>query len=316
MRRYYVIFNPRSGTALARGLTASGLRGHLQGTGAEIILDDDDHLALDQRLERAKASDADVVVAAGGDGTVTAVAQALVGTGKAMAILPLGTVNLLARDLGIPLELEAWAEALETMQPRAIDVGEVNGEIFLHKVVVGIVPGIAAGREQLRGHMGLFAKIGFVQFFLRRLGRARRMTLELTAEGQARTVRVAAAAVANNAYDEGLGRFFSRQRLDRGQLTVYLLRRLSLADVVRLAVEMVLGRWRRDDALEIEPTAAVSLSTRRGTLKVMLDGEVRSFRTPLRFRIRPLALSVLAPPAPEPAAELAERSPPALATGE
>ena len=106
---------------------------------------------LAAQVAAAIDSDADVIVAAGGDGTITAVASALVGTDTALAILPLGTVNLLARDLGIPLDVNAAIAALAAMQPRKIDVGEVNGAVFLHKIVFGFVPGLAAARERLRG---------------------------------------------------------------------------------------------------------------------------------------------------------------------
>ena len=107
--------------------------------------------------------------------------------------------------------------------------------------------------------------------------------------------RVQALAVANNAYDEGVGRFFSRKRLDGGMLTLYLLRHLTLGDAVRLAAEMALGNWRQDEALDIEPVERVTIRTRKKVLNVMLDGEVMQLQTPLNFRIHKGALAVLAP---------------------
>ena len=245
-----------------------------------------------------RGSEADIIVAAGGDGTATALAGALVGTGRTLGILPLGTANLLARDLAMPLDLDAALAALLDMQPRQIDVGEVNGRIFLHKVVVGFVPAIAAGREHMRGRSGVGAQFGFLRYFLRRLARVRRLALEIApreGEGQVRVERVPAVAVANNSYDQGLGQVFSRPRLDAGHLGLYVVRRLALTDVVRLSAEMLLGRWQEDEALQIETVTEVTLRTRRRTITAMIDGEVERLRVPLRFRIRPLALSVLAP---------------------
>lgn len=296
--RYHVIFNARSGTALSHSITAHALAEQFRGAGLAAVIDDDRHLLMVERLSRAVTSDAEVVVAAGGDGTVTAVAAALVGTSKSMAILPLGTVNLLARDLGVPLELGHWMATLTDMEPCRMDVGEVNGRVFLHKVVVGVIPGIAAGREHIRGSGGLAARIAFVKFFFRRLLRSRRMVVDIVKSPRSgRSVRVAAVAVANNAYDEGPGRFFSRQRLDRGHLTIYLVRHLTVGDLFRLTAEMVLGRWQRDEAIEIEPTRELILRTGRRRVQVMRDGEVESLATPLDFHIRPRALSVMAPPA-------------------
>jgi diacylglycerol kinase family enzyme len=300
-RRYYVFLNARAGTALGTGITGAQLHQHFHDAGHDVIIDDDVDLPMSQRIEHARRSSADAIVAAGGDGTVTTSAAAAVASGKLLAILPLGTVNLLARDLGIPLKLEQWMAALDAMEPRQIDVGEVNGKLFLHKVVAGVVPGLAAGREHLRGQGALGVKIGYLRFFARRLFRARRMAIEVAGvDGGSKVRRVAAVAVANNEYDEGLGLFFSRQRIDRGVLTAYLLRHLSLGDVLRLGTRMLAGHWRDDEALEISHATSLTVRTRRQKIKVMLDGDVMMLDSPLRFDIRPGALNILAPPLAKP----------------
>jgi diacylglycerol kinase family enzyme len=309
--RYHVILNARAGTALAQGTTRQELEALFEQAGLAATIDDDMDCPMAERLDQLRQSDADIVVAAGGDGTVTATAGALMGTPKRLAILPLGTVNALARDLGVPLALSDWIAALAQMQPRQIDVGEVNGQIFLHKVVVGVVPALAAAREQVRGGSPV-RKAAFLGFVWRRLWRSRRMAIEIAdPDGSARIRRVFALAVSDNQYDEAPGRLFARSRFDEGRLYIYLLKHLSLVDLGRLAVEMLLGRWRHDDAVEIETAPELVLRTRRKKLTVMLDGEVRSFSTPLHFRIRPLALTLLAPappgaaaPAPDTAAAL------------
>jgi diacylglycerol kinase family enzyme len=287
--------NARAGTALADGTTRQDLERLFQGAGLAAVIDDDMHRPMTERLDRIRRGDAEVVVAAGGDGTVTAVAGALAGTGRLLAILPLGTVNALARDVGVPLALADWIAGLAEMQPRQMDVGEVNGEIFLHKVVIGVVPALAAAREQVRGGSPA-AKVAFLGFVWRRLVRSRRMAVEMLEQGRpARIRRVAALAVADNQYDEAPGRLLARSRFDEGRLYIYLLKRLNVIDAGRLALEMMLGRWRDDEAVEIQTATELILRTRKKTLKVMLDGEVQSLSTPLRFRIRPLALTLLAP---------------------
>ena len=298
-RRYYIVLNTHSGTANSLGITAAELR--QQFSEEEIIcVDDEMDTPLAERIEWACQSDADVIVAAGGDGTVTAIAEATIGTDKTLAILPLGTMNLLARDLGVPLELGNWVEAMRRMEPRRIDVGEVNGRIFLHKVVIGVVPGLAAGREQIRGRGALGAKIGLLRYLYRRLVRARRVAVEIGyRNGTTRIERAAAIAVANNGYDEAFGHVFSRAQLDGDNLTLYVVRRFNPLDVLRLATKMLLGTWHSDVALAVEKVRAVTLRTRKPRIKVMFDGEVETLSTPLRFRIRPGALSVLAPVPPE-----------------
>jgi diacylglycerol kinase family enzyme len=295
--QFHVLLNARSGTALARATSQDDVRALLGDDGPTATVDDDMHLPMPERLDRLRRSEARVVVAAGGDGTVTAVAEAIIGTDKTLLILPLGTVNALARDLGIPSDLSQWAVALKDMEPRRIDIGEVNGQVFLHYIAIGFIPGIAAGRERIRGKSDLIAKLGFIRFFLRRLGRHRRLAVEVAdPDGGIRIRRLAAIAVANNVYDEGFGRVLSRTKFDQGTLGLYVVERLGLGDLLRLAGEMLVGHWLKDQALHVETAAELTLRIRRQTVKVMFDGEVRSLDVPLRFRIRPAALSVLAPP--------------------
>lgn len=293
---YYVILNANAGTANAIGMTAEILYALFQANGLKAIIDDQSERALSERIAHALTSDAQIIVAAGGDGTITALASALVGTEKTLAILPLGTVNALARDLNVPFDLPAAVAALATGQIHCIDVGEVNGRVFLHKVVAGLIPGLAAGREHIRGRGDASAKIGFIRYVFRRLSRAKRIAVVIESSGGApRVERVQSVAVASNAYDEGMGQFFSRHCLDSGTLTLYVLRHLKAMDFLRLTVGMLMGRWQHDEALLVETVSRLTIDVRKSMLKVMLDGEVVTLQTPLKFSIRPRALSVIVP---------------------
>jgi diacylglycerol kinase family enzyme len=294
-RKYYLLLNPNSGTVLSLGVTEESLGATFTAHGIDAVIDADPDTAFEERIARAIASDADVIVAAGGDGTATAIASAMIDSEKMLAVLPLGTANLLAKDLGLPLEIEEWVSTLDTMECHPIDVCEVNGTIFLHKAVIGVIPELAAGREKIRGE-GFGAKFGFVLYSIRRLARSRRIALEVTTpDGGSRIERVQSIAVASNAYDEGLGRFFHRDKLDTGLLTLYTLRHLNLGDAIRLAVEMVAGRWKNDEALDIRSAKSVTIRSKRPRLQLMIDGEVTSLESPLHFKIYPSALNVLAP---------------------
>lgn len=291
---YHVILNPNSGTAHALGITAETLGELFAAHGLEAVIDDDDSRPLMDRIAEAVAGPAQVIVAAGGDGTITAMAGALIGTDKDLAILPLGTFNAVAKDLHIPLDLDGAVAALANASVQRIDVAEVNGRIFMQKVVIGLLPGLAAGREHLRGREGLTAKFGFMRYFFRRLARQRRIAVVIEPDsGEKRIERVQAMAVACNAYDEGLGKFFSRQSLDRGALTLYILRHFTAGDFFRLVTGMLIGRWHDDDALSMESVTAVTIDARKELINVMFDGEVETLETPLHFKIRPKALSVL-----------------------
>ena len=310
-RHYHVIFNPNAGTALATGITTAVLGELFSGAGLSFEIDDADDAPMAERIRRALAGPAEAIVAAGGDGTVLAVAAALLGTGRTLAVLPLGTLNGLARDLGLPLDLAPAVQALPLLAPRAIDVAEVNGRPFLHNVIIGVIPSIAVGRELVRGG-GVGAKLRFFGFMLRRLGRAKRIALALRPdEAPVRIERVQTLVVANNSYDQRLGAIMARRRLDRGTLTAYLVRSFRAGDAARLAFEMALGRWRDDPAIAYEKVRRLTVASKKERLLVTMDGEVLTLDTPLVFTVQPRRLDVLAPamsaaePAPPPALERA-----------
>lgn len=293
-RRYHIVFNERSGAAIGLKLVGDALRERCACWGAIELTSED---RLEMAIARALESDADVIVSAGGDGTATALAGALAGSRKALALLPLGTANVLARDLSIPLELDAAIEAIPRFVPRKIDVGEVNGEVFLHQVVIGVLPAIAAAREKVRGKADPRAYLSFVGQAMKRFADSRRIAIAIASRDTVdRVERVRAISVANNSFDEGLGKVFSRSRLDAGTLTLYILKHLGFPDVLRLAAEMLAGRWLEDQALATETVRSLTIRSRKPAVSAMVDGEVRLLKTPLNFRIRPLDLTVLAPP--------------------
>jgi diacylglycerol kinase family enzyme len=211
----------------------------------------------------------------------------------------------------MPLDLDGAVASLDKLAPQRIDVGYVNGKLFLHNVLIGVIPSIALVREAVRhdATAGMWLKFG--RFMLRRLARARRLALAIEPEdGAHRIARLQAVAVANNSYDQKFGAFMTRKRIDRGRLTLYTLSSLTLGDAIRLTFEMFTGRWRDDDIINFEHMRAVTIRSKKPKLLVTIDGEVMTLPTPLSFEVKPLALSVLAMPTPE-AAVAAE---PALAT--
>lgn len=295
-RHYHVIFNPNAGTALTTGLTTETLTELFTAAGLSFEIDDKDDEPLTDRIAKAIAGPADIIVAGGGDGTVLACAEGLLDSEKILAILPLGTINGLARDLELPLDIPKAVQILAELEPRAVDVAEVNGRPFLHNVIIGLVPGIGVGREKVRGS-GIGGKVKFTLFMIRRLARARRIALALQLNGtdNVRVERLQSLVVVNNSYDQRFGRFMARRRLDRGRLTAYLIRNLRFGDAVRLAAEMLLGTWGGDHVIEYEKVQQLTVLSKKPLLSVSMDGEVLMLETPLNFSVRPKSLNVLAP---------------------
>lgn len=297
MRRVAVVINARAGGLLGRENAAGEVAAHLSAAGLDpVVIPEDPGADLLTRLDRAIAAGADAVIIGGGDGSIAAAAQRLAGTETALGILPCGTMNLMAKDLRIPLELEAAAETLARGMVRAIDVAEVNGHVFLCNSVIGLPAALGRHRERHRGARGPAAWLRIGLAAMRGFWRYPPLRLHIAA-GQAppRTMRLRALAVANNAYAEGPGLLFTRERLDRGELVLYLAHRFGAWWAVRKLLGMALGAWRGGTDLDERRMARVTIGSSRRVLRVMNDGEGLLLAPPLRYAIRPRALKVIVP---------------------
>ena len=296
--------NGRAGTLSARPELPQLIPQALRSAGFDLtIIAEDAAPNMQGRVEAAIATDAPIVIVGGGDGTIRSVAARLGESGKVLAVLPLGTLNLLARDLGMPLDPVEAALALGRATERRIDVGEVNGEVFLCQSVIGLPNTINRYRELHRREKTWRSLLKVFIAAFRTLLRQRPHRLMVNAPGWHKPWRIwtRALSVVNNDYEEGAGRMFHRPRLDGGALHLYVSRRFSVGWSAKMLLSMALGMWKRSREIEIVSGPAFTIRSRRKSLRVMNDGEPFILRTPLQYAIRPRALTVLAPPpaAPE-----------------
>ncbi|WP_279359347.1 diacylglycerol/lipid kinase family protein [Methylobacterium indicum] len=295
VRRIVLVANVAAGSLVDGGLTPDALRSRLEAASLTVVPEPRPDAPLPERLAAAaELPGIDAVAVAGGDGTLACAAQALTGRQVPLGILPLGTMNLLAKDLGLPLDLDAAIAVLATGPIRAIDAGEVNGHVFLINSVLGLPARMARHREAKRGRMGVTDLLRMGAGLLRHLGRYPRERAVLTIAGETRRVRFRTLAVVCGDYREGLGQVLSRAGVDGGHLTLYLVETLSAARLVRLGLGFAIGEWRRLPDLERHETDALTLDARKA-LRVMNDGEVVLIAPPLRYRLRASALRVLVP---------------------
>ncbi len=294
--RIVLIANIASGS-FKDGLTPEAIRERLAAAGLDLAPEPDPDLPLPERLRRAARTEGVAAVAvAGGDGTLNCAAGILAGTGVALAVLPFGTMNLLAKDLGIPLELDAAIAGLRTGRPRAVDLGEVNGHVFLINSVIGMPARVARHRERLRGRrIGPLGLARLMLAMLRHLGPYPRLHATVTVAGRRERLALRLLCVVNNDYAEGFGKILERDRVDGGGLALYIARRLPPWRLARLALGFAAGHWRGVPGLERQEGAGLAISAGPRALRVMNDGEIRLIASPLRYRLRPRALTVIAP---------------------
>jgi len=248
--------------------------------------------------DAARAPGLDAVVAAGGDGTVSCAAGHLAGTGRPLGLLPLGTLNHLARDAGIPADLDKAAAVIAAGHSRPIDVAEVNGRVFVNNSGVGLYPDMVRFREAAQGQ-GKSKRLAMLSASLRALRSFKHRRLWISAPGVETPIRTPLLFIGNNRYRASLFALGHRETLDAGELSLHAVRARSRAHLFWAGLRGLIGRLdQQRDFLTIYADRA-TISSDRPRLTISADGETLTMETPLEYRIRPQALRLIAPK-PEP----------------
>ncbi len=293
--RLSLVLNEKAGAILAGGDTPD-LTQRLQSKGA--IARTIPPGELPDRLRQA-LQDADAVIVAGGDGTVACAASALSGTGVPLGILPGGTMNLLAKDLCLPIgDMNAAADIILAGHTRDIDVGLAGEHIFLCACMMGAPARMGRHREQARMHGSWrqWLKIGRAAAHV--LSRPRPLRGTLTVDGKPTKLKTNSLTITLNPVEDLRGRLFARGHLDAGTLCAYIVRRPNLFYLLRVFVRLALGRP-HDTALLVLQGTEMTIDCPQAALRVLVDGEERLLQTPLTFSLRPRALRVFAPGPPD-----------------
>jgi len=241
-----------------------------------------------------------LLVAAGGDGTINAVASALVDTDAALGVIPAGTLNHFARDLSIPLTVEGAASNVLTGHEIQVDVGCVNKRIFINNSVLGLYPVYRAARDAYE-RSGLGANrftrlLVVVRGLARVLWHVPKFHLQITREdGRTFSVRTAFVLIANNEHEVEQWNLGHRTCMDKGDLWIYILKKSTRWSIMGFFLRFLFKRFSRHEAFEIFKARAVSVNSRHRHLKIGLDGEIVRMETPLEYRSLPGALRVIAP---------------------
>ena len=266
-----------------------------------------DEVGIDAELELIDGGDCEVrckaiaergdplLIVGGGDGTISAAASALVGTKTKLGILPLGTLNHFARDLGIPPEIGEAAKLIASAPERRVDVAEMNGRIFINNSAIGLYPLMIVDRDAQRKRLGRSKRLAMLVASLRTLIRFNHQRLTLTVNDEQARVETPLLFVGNNDYRLDIAAPGQRERLDDGELCVLVMRKNTRPGLIAASIRALLGRARLDDMVRVEGVERLRVDSRRSQLAVSLDGEVVSSAPPLDYRIRKRALRVIAP---------------------
>jgi len=236
-----------------------------------------------------------LIVAGGGDGTVSTVAAALVDTGIVFGVLPLGTLNHFARDLGIPLELADAVAILARGETGRVDVGEVNGRIFVNNSGLGLYPDIVHDRERQQKRLRRGKWPAFVWATLSALRRYPFLFVALVVDGKEVLRKTPFVFIGNNEYRmEGFA-IGERSGLEDGLLSLYVAQRPGRWRLVQLALRALTGRLRQARDFDAITATDIVVQSKRKRIRVATDGEVTVMTPPLKYRVRPASLVVMRP---------------------
>ena len=233
-------------------------------------------------------------VAAGGDGTINSVIQPLIHTDAILGVIPAGTYNHFAKDLGIPL---SWREALEVVvsgATRPIDTARINERFFVNNISMGLYPELVArreekGRDYPRWKARLYAAFGTLQKFPH-------VAVTLDSEHHQEVIRTHVLMISNNSYDlSRLGIEAPRLALEEGRLSVYWLPHMPRLALTRFVAHYLAGRVREAPGFRSFRTSRIKVDSSKQHLHIGVDGEVVTMATPLLITIAPQSLSVKVP---------------------
>jgi diacylglycerol kinase family enzyme len=297
-QRITVLLNPRAGKQNAT--PARQITDAFRAAGADVDIRLAEGPAIAREAADAVRRGSRVVVAAGGDGTVSGVAGALAGTDAALGVLPLGTLNHFAKDLGIPADLGEAARVIVAGRTRSVDVGEINGRLFVNNASIGMYARLLAERAAMQ-RIGRGKWLAHGLATLRVFREYRRLRVDVRSgkadggKGEGGRVRTPFVFVGNNEYQLSGLELGGRKTLDSGRLHVCMAPGMSRGGVARMIIAAVFGDVCTSEGFESFTSAVVGLDAGVARLVASIDGEAVTIDNPLACRIRPRALRVLVP---------------------
>lgn len=237
------------------------------------------------------------ILVGGGDGTIMTAANIFKQKKRPFGVLPLGTMNCLIKDMNMPINLVDAVKGYKNYEERFIDVGYLNNEMFLCNAMIGITSDLAREREKRRHEKNPAKWLEFAKKSFDTLTGDKDYNFTLKYEGQTDRQDIKALIISNNPYDMGPtpGNIFKKKSLGDGKLGVYLVNPHGTVESIQLLFSLALGSWPNDQSIEYLETQKLEVLAKNKQIPVLLDGELRNFKTPLKFSCEPASLHLLVP---------------------
>lgn len=246
--------------------------------------------------DAASRRDIDCIVAGGGDGTISAAAGYAWESGKALGIVPAGTMNLFARSLNLPLDIWEVLETLASGEVKAVDIASANGKSFIHQFSAGMRSRMVRLREA-REYGSRLSKIwATIRAAFIVMARPPRFEITFRIDGREDTRRISALSISNNEFGEDP--LMYAERLDGGHLGVYMAASLTLRSATHLAFDILRGRLKDNSSVTALATSEIRLHfpRHRHGIRCVMDGELVAMDQDILVKIHPGELRVLSGP--------------------
>jgi diacylglycerol kinase family enzyme len=284
-----MFLNPSSGARLSddelRELEATARREALEVVRVTADVD------ILETIRRRMSEGVRLFVAAGGDGTVNHVLQSLVQTEAHLGVIPVGTYNHFAKDLGIPLDWRAALDVALNGSSRQIDAARVNDRFFVNNVSIGLYPELVARREERgRDYPRWRARLYALYATLRKYPH---VTVAVETEHHLEAIRSHVFIVSNNSYDlSRVGIDAPRESLSSGRLAVYWAPHLPRTALIRYAAHYLAGQVTAAAGFRSIQTTQLQLQSSVQRLRIGIDGELFTMAMPLTITTVPSSLLV------------------------
>ncbi|MEO6388619.1 MAG: diacylglycerol kinase family protein [Croceibacterium sp.] len=285
-----VIVNRSGGTASSLGdELAEQLQDAFAKAGQPIALDLVDGKDIADAVARHAA--APRIAVGGGDGTIASAAQVVAKGSGELAVLPLGTRNHFARQLGVPLDLEGAAALAAKGTARPVDLGDANGRTFINNFSAGAYVDLVHEREQ----SSLSGVLALAYGSWRALAKLRSRSFALAIDDKRQQIRTPLLFVGNNRYQVADGKPGERDAMDDGMLSAYGVAPLPRTALLAAALRILVAKPRMHRDFVLDELAREVIIEGTGELDIALDGECMRIPLPLTLTVRPKVLAVVQP---------------------
>jgi diacylglycerol kinase family enzyme len=250
---------------------------------------------ISEIVSSALKSDADVIVAAGGDGTINSVINSITDKDIPFGIIPIGTLNHLAKDADIPIGINEAAEVIIHKNIKMTDLAEVNGHYFVNNSSVGIYPKIVLQRENDMERLGYGKWFSMLRAVINVFWNYRILNLRIVSDETRTEIKTPFIFIGNNKYFFDLFNFGKRKEINNGVLSLYYPKTTGRWSMLRFALLALFNRINQEKDFVNTYTREIQIHSKKRKLHVSVDGEVISLTPPLEYRIHKGKLKLIVP---------------------